>query len=66
MGVRKYPGRSKAFSPKRRVLLMDTFNCCSEPGSNPSRKEVRQEYPKCPGKTSVESSNPTAKEEREK
>lgn len=63
MGLRKYPGRGKAFSPKRRVLLMDTFNCCSEPGSNPSCKEVRKENPKRLIKSPVKTSNPLAKEE---
>lgn len=63
MGLRKYPGRSKAFSPKRRVLLMDTFNCCSEPGSNPFCKEVRKENPKRLIKTPVKPSNPLAKEQ---
>jgi len=62
MGLRKYPGRGRTFSPKRRVLLMDTFNCCNEPGSNPSCKEVRKENPKRLFKTPVIPSNPKDKE----
>jgi hypothetical protein len=63
MGVRKYPGRGRAFSPKRRFLLMDTFNCCNELGSNPSCKEVREESPKSLIKTPVKLSTPLPKEE---
>jgi hypothetical protein len=63
MGVRKYSGRSGTFSPKRRILLMDTIHCCGEPGSNPSCKEVRKENPKRLIKTPFKPSNLLAKEE---
>jgi hypothetical protein len=59
MGLRKYPGRSGTFSPKRRILLMDTINCCGGPGSNPSCKEVKKENPKSLIKTSVKPSTET-------
>ena len=45
MGVRKYSGRGQTFGSKRGILWMDISNCCNEPGSNKSCKEVRTKTP---------------------
>jgi hypothetical protein len=66
MGVRKYSGRGQTFGPKRGILWMDISNCCNEPGSNQSCKEVRTKTPKSLNPTTVKSSTPTEKEERGK
>jgi hypothetical protein len=66
MGVRKYSGRGQTFGPKRGILWMDISNCCTEPGSNQSCKEVKKEHPKRLIKTLSKPSNSLAKEEREK
>lgn len=63
MSRRKYFGRGLSSGPKRGTLWMDISNCCNEPSSTNSCKEVMPKHPKSLIKTSVKPSNLLAKEE---
>lgn len=65
MGVRKYSGRGKMFGAKRGILWMNISNCCSEPGSNQSCKEVKKEKSKGRAQKTVNALNPIAEEKKE-